>query len=75
MWDLINAPQTLIFGVAIMLMLMLGILERGGYELKPGSVISLGAMGAAHPAQPGRRLRADYRVGGRSMHVNLTLVP
>lgn len=54
---------------------VLWLVQRGGYELKPGSVISLGAMGPAHPAMPGRRLRADYRVGGRSMHVNLTLVP
>ncbi|MDO4640964.1 MAG: YqiJ family protein [Neisseria sp.] len=27
MWDLINAPQTEIFGIAVMLMLMLGVLE------------------------------------------------
>ncbi len=27
MWDLINAPETRIFGIALMLMLMLGVLE------------------------------------------------
>ncbi|EGZ44872.1 prepilin peptidase-dependent protein A [Neisseria wadsworthii 9715] len=27
MWDLINAPQTRIFGVAIMLMVLLGVVK------------------------------------------------
>lgn len=54
---------------------VLWLIERGGYELKPGSVISLGSLGALHPASPGHRLRADYRIGGHTMHVGLTLVP
>lgn len=54
---------------------VLWLVQRGGYELKPGSVISLGALGSAHPATPGHRLRAEYRIGGRSMQVGVTLVP
>lgn len=54
---------------------VLWLIERGGYELKPGSVISLGSLGTLHPAMPGQRVEAEYRVGGRAMRVGVTLVP
>ena len=54
MWDLINAPQTLIFGVAIMLMLMLGILEVfsllfGGISDWVDTMLPDSLTDAAHP--------------------------
>ena len=33
MWELITAPQNSIFGIAIMLMLLLGILELASFML------------------------------------------
>ncbi|SIQ71503.1 2-keto-4-pentenoate hydratase [Paracoccus thiocyanatus] len=54
---------------------VLWLVEQGSYELKPGSVISLGTMGALHPARPGHRIEAEYRIGGRMMKVGLVLVP
>ncbi|WJS84614.1 hydratase [Paracoccus sp. TOH] len=54
---------------------VLWLVEQGSYELKPGSVISLGSLGSLHPAWPGHRVEADYRVGGRAMKVGVTLVP
>ncbi len=54
---------------------VLWLIERGGYELKPGSVISLGSLGTLHPAMPGQRVEAEYRIGGRAMRVGVTLVP
>ncbi len=54
---------------------VLWLVEHGGYELKPGSVISLGSLGSLHPAHAGQRIAAVYRVGGRTMEVDLSLVP
>lgn len=54
---------------------VLWLIRHGGYDLHAGSVISLGALGQAHPAVSGHRIRADYHVGDREMHVDLTLVP
>lgn len=54
---------------------VLWLIERGGYELKPGSVISLGSLGTLHPAMPGQRVEAEYRIGGRAMRVGVILVP
>ena len=54
---------------------VLWLVEHGGYDLKPGSVISLGSLGQLHPARAGQRISASYRLGGRSMHVDLSLVP
>ncbi|WP_231564743.1 2-keto-4-pentenoate hydratase [Paracoccus halophilus] len=53
---------------------VLWLVEKGGYDLKPGSVISLGSLSALHPAA-GQRIEARYRVGGRSMQVGAMLVP
>ena len=54
---------------------VLWLVEHGGYDLKPGSVISLGSLGQLHPARAGQRVSAIYRLGGRAMHVDLSLVP
>lgn len=54
---------------------VLWLVENGGYDLKPGSVISLGSLGQLHPAHPGQRVSATYRLGGRTMQVDLSLVP
>ena len=54
---------------------VLWLVEHGGYELKPGSVISLGSLGALHPAHAGQRIAAIYRVGGKTLQVDLSLVP
>ncbi|QRZ12402.1 fumarylacetoacetate hydrolase family protein [Paracoccus methylovorus] len=54
---------------------VLWLVGQGGYELKPGSVISLGSLGTLHPALPGHRVEADYRIGRKSMKVGLVLVP
>ena len=55
--------------------MVLWLVEHGGYELKPGSVISLGSLGELHPADAGHRISAMYRLGGKTMHVDLSLVP
>ena len=54
MWDLINAPQNLIFGVAIMLMLLLGFLEVlsllfGGVNDWVDGMLPDSLTDAAHP--------------------------
>ena len=54
---------------------VLWLVQQGGFDLAPGSVISLGSLGKLYPAQPGHRIAADYEVGGRTMSVSLTLVP
>lgn len=54
---------------------VLWLVRQGGYELKPGSVISLGTLGKLYPAYVGHRVEAEYRIGGRSMKVGMTLVP
>ena len=54
---------------------VLWLVQQGGFDLAPGSVISLGSLGKLYPAQPGHRIAADYQVGGRTMSVSLTLVP
>ena len=54
---------------------VLWLVQRGGYELKPGSVISLGTLGKLYPAYVGHRVEAEYRIGNRAMKVGATLVP
>ena len=54
---------------------VLWLVEHGNYDLKPGSVISLGSLGAMHPAAPGQRIEAEYRLGGKVMKVGVKLVP
>ncbi len=53
---------------------VLWLVGQGGYDLKPGSVISLGSLGKLNPAEPGHRVEADYMVGGRPMHVGFDLI-
>lgn len=54
---------------------VLWLVRQGEYELKPGSVISLGSLGKLHPAYVGHRVEADYRIGGKTMKVGVTLAP
>lgn len=54
---------------------VLWLVRQRSYELKPGSVISLGSLGKLHPAYVGHRVEADYRVGGKAMKVGFTLAP
>ena len=54
---------------------VLWLVKQGNYELKPGSVISLGSLGGLHPAAPGQRIEAEYRLGGKVMKVGATLAP
>ncbi|WP_347267192.1 fumarylacetoacetate hydrolase family protein [Paracoccus sp. (in: a-proteobacteria)] len=54
---------------------VLWLVRQGNYDLKPGSVISLGSLGGMHPALPGQRIEADYRIGGKAMKVGATLLP
>ncbi len=53
---------------------VLWLVGQGGYDLKPGSVISLGSLGKLNPAEPGHRVEANYLVGGKPMHVGFDLV-
>lgn len=54
---------------------VLWLVRQGGYELKPGSVVSLGTLGKLYPAYVGHRVEAEYRLGARMMKVGTTLVP
>ncbi|MFT4012081.1 MAG: fumarylacetoacetate hydrolase family protein [Paracoccus sp. (in: a-proteobacteria)] len=54
---------------------VLWLVAQRSYELKPGSIISLGSFGRFGPATPGRRLEAEYELAGRPMRVWVTLVP
>lgn len=54
---------------------VLWLVREGGYDLAPGSVISLGSLGKLHPAAPGHEIRADYLIGGRDMSVSVHLAP
>ena len=53
---------------------VLWLVRQGGYDLPPGTVISLGSLGKLHPAEPGRRIEADYSIGGQTMKVGFDLV-
>lgn len=54
---------------------VLWLVRQGSYQLKPGSVISLGSLGPLYPAYVGHRVDADYRIGGKVMRVGVTLAP
>lgn len=54
---------------------VLWLVRQGNYDLKPGSVISLGSLGGMHPALPGHRIEADYSIGDKVMTVDAVLVP
>ena len=53
---------------------VLWLVGQGGYDLSEGSVISLGSLGALHPATPGLEINADYQVGGQPLSVAFTTV-
>lgn len=54
---------------------VLWLVRQGSYELKPGSVISLGTLGKLYPAYVGHRVEVEYKLGTRAMKVGTTLVP
>lgn len=54
---------------------VLWLVREGGYDLAPGSVISLGSLGKLHPAEPGHRVEADYMIGRQRLSVSLQLLP
>lgn len=65
-------------GVALLghpLDVVLWLIEDGGYDLKPGSIISLGSLAGSAPAQAGHVIEAEYNLAGRPMNVSVTLVP
>lgn len=51
---------------------VLWVTGQGGEALPEGSVISLGSLGALHPATPGLSVEADYMIGGKPLSVALT---
>lgn len=53
---------------------VLWLVGQGGFDLSEGSVISLGSLGALHPATPGLAVQADYMIGGKPLSVSLTTV-
>ncbi|MTH77810.1 hydratase [Paracoccus aestuariivivens] len=53
---------------------VLWLIEQGHYELKAGSIISLGAFAGFAPALAGSRIEADYNLAGRTMKATVTLV-
>lgn len=54
---------------------VLWLVAQGNYELKAGSILSLGALGNAAPALPGKRIEVEYNLAGRPMKASVTLVP
>lgn len=53
---------------------VLWLVGQGGFDLSEGSVISLGSLGALHPATPGLAVQADYMIGDKPLSVSLTTV-
>lgn len=66
-----NATGAALLGHPLDVILWLN--KAGGYNLRAGSVISLGSLGALHPARPGVQVQADYVVGGQPMSVGFAL--
>lgn len=54
---------------------VLWLVTQGHYELKAGSIISLGMFGKSGIAMPGNRIDAEYNLAGRAMKATVTLVP
>lgn len=46
---------------------VLWLVGQGGYDLSEGSIISLGSLGALHPATPGHEIVASYEIGGKTL--------
>ncbi|WBU56613.1 hydratase [Paracoccus sediminicola] len=53
---------------------VLWLAGQGNYDLSEGSVISLGSLGALHPAEPGLEIRADYQIGDKALSVTAVTV-
>lgn len=54
---------------------VLWLIRNEHYDLKAGSMISLGSFGTFGPAAPGHRIEAEYDLAGRPMRATVTLVP
>ncbi len=54
---------------------VLWLVGQGDYGLAEGSMISLGSLGALHPAAAGQKISADYAVGGKTMKVAFETAP
>ncbi|ARC36277.2 hydratase [Paracoccus yeei] len=54
---------------------VLWLVQRGGQDLTPGMIISLGSFGTLGPALPGQRIEAEYDIAGHPMRASVTLVP
>ncbi|MBD9526349.1 MULTISPECIES: fumarylacetoacetate hydrolase family protein [Paracoccus] len=54
---------------------VLWLVQQGHYDLKAGSIISLGAFAAFAPAVAGHRIEAEYNLAGRTMRASVTLIP
>ncbi|MDT1060395.1 fumarylacetoacetate hydrolase family protein [Paracoccus sp. CPCC 101403] len=54
---------------------VLWLIREGGYEMKPGSIISLGSFASFSPLAPGQRVEVEYNLLGRGMKVSATIVP
>lgn len=54
---------------------VLWLVRQGHYDLKPGSIISLGAFAAFFPVTPGDRIEAEYNLAGRKMRALVTILP
>ncbi|MFD1880553.1 2-keto-4-pentenoate hydratase [Paracoccus pacificus] len=53
---------------------VLWLVNQGGYDLPPGTMISLGSLSQLNPAKPGETIEADYTLGGKPMQVSFKLV-
>lgn len=54
---------------------VLWLVRQGQYQLKPGSILSLGAFVSFSPAEPGQRIDAEYTLSGRRMRAGVSLLP
>ncbi|HWL55361.1 MAG TPA: fumarylacetoacetate hydrolase family protein [Paracoccus sp. (in: a-proteobacteria)] len=54
---------------------VLWLVEQGGYELKPGSIISLGSFASFDAPAPGQRIEVEYNLAGQTMQARATIIP
>ncbi|MNP72755.1 hypothetical protein D3C76_1693680 [compost metagenome] len=55
--------------------MVLWLVEQGGYELKPGSIISLGSFASFDAPAPGQRIEVEYNLAGQIMQARASIVP
>ncbi|MDS9466358.1 fumarylacetoacetate hydrolase family protein [Paracoccus sp. MBLB3053] len=54
---------------------VLWLVKQGRYDLKVGSIISLGAFAIFAPAVPGQKIEAEYNLAGKAAKASVTLAP